>query len=173
MGNAAFLDESGESASDIVSLIPDHGGLCTAPESATPCEMLDCRVNSCSETIGLSAGWGENAAVPNFTDDGFPNGMEDGSSGFAFASEKPLTVVGLSKLKEFLPTGSKEKIGLAASLVLVLTEVPAVGSGLLFTFDGKDCSSGTSPESSGMNSESALEMAKVSICDTLLIKSRR
>ena len=42
VGEVTFLDECGESASDIVSLIPDHRESCIAPESATPCGVLDC-----------------------------------------------------------------------------------------------------------------------------------
>lgn len=60
---------------------------------------------------------------------------------------------------EFLPTGSKEVLGLVASLLLVLIIVPAVGSDWLFTFDGRDWSSGPSSESSGMKSEFLFETA--------------
>lgn len=83
-GDVTFLNECGESTSDIVSLIPDQRDLCIAPESATPCELLDCWLGWCSDTVGLGAELGENAGVPDTADDGLPNGEEDGSSGFAF-----------------------------------------------------------------------------------------
>ena len=113
---------------------------------------------------------GENAGVPNTTDDGFPDGEEDGSSGFAFVLEERPAVVGLSEPKELLATGSEEKSGLVASLVLVLVDTAVVASDLLFTFDGRGCSSDPSSESSAMNSESPFEMAEVLRCDILLIK---